>query len=220
MAKILIVEDDDHLSDILRQWLLSLNHVVEQIFDGATASDYLRAYQYDLVILDWNLPGVSGPELCRQIKRQASETAVIMLTAKTSTQDKVQGFDAGADEYMTKPVQFEEFSARIRAHVRRSGTASTKRMSHRDLTLEPEAGKATRGARQFSLPPKELELLELLMQNPNQFFTTEALIDRFWGPQGSRASLANCMKRLRAQLTQPGEEDLIETVQGLGYRLK
>jgi DNA-binding response OmpR family regulator len=220
MAKILIVEDDEGMSDILRQCLSRLNHTVEQVYDGNTASDYLRTYKYDLMVVDWNLPGLSGPELCKLCKRDHANTSVIMLTAKSAIRDKLDGYNAGADEYMTKPFEVEEFTARVRALLRRSGAVGMRKLSYKELTLEPESGKATRGERQFSLPPKELELLEVLIQSPGKYFSTEGLVERLWGPEGSRASLANCLKRLRASLNQSGEEDLIETVSGLGYRLK
>ncbi|HEY9754902.1 MAG TPA: response regulator transcription factor [Oculatellaceae cyanobacterium] len=220
MAKILLADDDTMLSDILKQWLSRQHHVVEQVYDGQSALEYIRHYKYDLIVLDWNMPGMSGPEICTISKKEKADTLVIMLTAKTTTKDKVEGFDAGADEYVTKPVDGEEFCARVTALLRRSGVSDTKKLLYKDLALTPEAGTAVRGGRQFSLPPKELELLELLMQNPTRFFSTEILLDRLWGQNASRASLANCLKRLRALLTQGGEDDLIETVSGQGYRMK
>ena len=220
MAKILLADDDTMLSDILRQWLHRQNHVVEQVYDGKSALDYIRHYKYDLLVLDWNMPGMSGPEVCSISKRENADILVIMLTSKSATKDKVEGFDAGADEYLTKPVDADMFCARVTALLRRSGVADSKKLIHKDLTLTPEAGTATRGSRQFALPPKELELLEILMQSPNRFFTTDILLERLWGANASRASLANCLKRLRALLNQSGEDDLIETVSGQGYRLK
>jgi DNA-binding response OmpR family regulator len=220
MAKILLADDDTMLSDILRQWLERQNHVVEQVYDGKTALEHIHHYKYDLLVLDWNMPGMSGPEVCAVSKKEQSETLVVMLTSKAATRDKVEGFDSGADEYLTKPIDGDVFCARVTALLRRSGVGDSKKLIHKDLTLMPAAGTATRAGRQFALPPKELELLEIFMQSPNRFFTTEILLDRLWGPDASRASLANCLKRLRALLNQGGEDDLIETVSGQGYRLK
>jgi len=220
MAKILVVEDDEVLSDILSGWLAQNNYASEVIYDGASAWELVKVYKYDLVILDVQLPGINGIDLCKKIKESTAPPLVLMLTSKNQLQDKVTGLNAGADDYLTKPVSMSEFAARIKALLRRAVTVDTKKMTYKDLILDPDAGTATRAGKVIALSPKEFELLEILIRQPQQFLTTEALLTRLWGATASRASLANCLKRLRAQLHIEGEPDLIQTVPGLGYSLK
>ena len=220
MAKILVVEDDAVLSDILKEWLALQNHAVEHTADGQAAWELTRLYKYDLIILDVQLPGLNGVDLCKKIKENPPCPLVLMLTSKNKLQDKVQGLNAGADDYLCKPVAMSEFAARIKALVRRASTSDKKNLTYNDLTLDLDAGTARRGAKVIALAPKEFELLEILMRRPQEFLTTEALLTRLWGADGSRASLANCLKRLRAQLHVEGQPDLIQTVPGSGYCLK
>ena len=223
MAEILIVDDDLLLAQMLRDVLARHNHVVEQAHDGTSAMELLEFSQYDLLVLDWQLPKMSGVDICAQLKKKASSERavplVLMMTAKGRLDDKVQGLNAGADDYMTKPVDFDEFTARITALLRRAGAESTIVLKYKDVVLEPESGTVKRGERKVKLGPKELELLELLMRQPGEYLSTEAILSRLWNAQGSRAGLANCLKRLRRQLQQGGEPDLIETSPGQGYRL-
>ena len=220
MAKILIVEDDLLFSSTLKDFLASQNHVVEAVHDGTLGLQYLQTYKYDLVILDWNLPGQSGPEILSHFKSQKDRSPVLILTARAQLEDKLRSFEVGADDYMTKPVTLQELAARVRALLRRSSTSPEKTLQYKDIAFQPASGRAMRGQRVIELTRKEAELLTALMQQPGEYLTSEALLERLWDGAGSRAGLANCLKRLRQQLNQDGEPDLIETVQGCGYRLK
>jgi DNA-binding response OmpR family regulator len=223
MAKILIVDDDVLLAQMLSDVLVRHNHMVEQAHDGNSAMELLEFSQYDLLVLDWQLPQMSGVDLCSQLKKKASNQRaaplVLMTTARSRLNDKVQGLNAGADDYMTKPLDLDEFSARITALLRRAGAEAMTVIRYKDVVLEPESGTVKRGERKVKLGPKELGLLELLMRQPGEYLSTEAILSRLWNANGSRAGLANCLKRLRSQLQQGGEPDLIETSPGQGYRL-
>lgn len=220
MAKILIVDDDRALADMLKDFLTLQNHAVEAAYDGNTALEFLRCYKYDLIVLDWSMPGQNGIDVLKQFKVKATGAPVLFLTARTQLQDKVEGLEAGADDYLTKPINLQEFAARVRALLRRATVRPQKSLRHGDIILEPSSGQATRGQRKMALARKECDLLALLMQQPGQYLSTEALLDRLWEGRGSRASLANCLKRLRQQLNKDGEPDVIETSPGFGYRLK
>jgi DNA-binding response OmpR family regulator len=220
MAKILIVDDDPLLSEILRETLSQKRHVVEQAFEGKSALDFVSVYKYDLIILDWNLPALSGIEIAKRLKARSPATMILMLTSKAHAQDKLVGFESGVDDYMTKPVQMDEFGARVLALLRRSGFVEGRQITYKDLILELDTGVLKNADKQVVLPPKELELLELLMRHPDEHLSTEALLERLWGGNASRAALANCLKRLRSLLGTLGHRDSIETLSSHGYRLK
>jgi DNA-binding response OmpR family regulator len=220
MAKILIVEDDLLLADILEKLLLQKRHIVEKAPDGLLALDFIAHHKYDLVILDWNLPKLSGVEIAKELKARDPSAMILMLTSKTQTQDKVEGFQSGADDYMTKPVAIDEFGARVLALLRRAGFKESRQLRYKNLVLELESGVLQNGDKQVSLPPKEFELMELLMRNTDNYLSTESVLERLWGGGSSRAALANCLKRLRSMLSLLGHGDSIETVASMGYRLK
>jgi DNA-binding response OmpR family regulator len=220
MAKILIVDDDEALSSMLASLLSAQKHVIEQVYDGETALERVFSYKYDLLIVDWRLPKTSGIEVCKHVKSKHPTLPVLMLTSNMRIEDKEQGLSAGADDYVTKPIETKEFTARVRALLRRTQAEQESKMLYKDIELDPASGRCKRKDRQISLAKKEAELLEALMLQPDSHLTTEALIIKLWGDDGSRAGLANCLKRLRIKLTEAGETDLIETLPGIGYRLK
>jgi DNA-binding response OmpR family regulator len=220
MAKILIVEDDALVSDILRTTLSGKRHVVEQIADGAAAIECISHYKYDLIVLDWQLPSFSGPQIAKHAKERSPNTMILMLTSKSQVQDKVDGFTAGADDYMTKPVDIAEFGSRVLALLRRAGLSESRQLTYKNLVLDLDSGVLRNDTKQVTLPPKEFELLELLMKHTDTHLSTESLLERLWQGTSSRAALANCLKRLRNLLGTLGYSDCIETAPSLGYRLK
>lgn len=220
MAKILIIEDDEMMADMLADCLRSMQHMVETARDGASGLERLRNFKYELVVLDWQLPEMSGLEICKQFKSEVPNVPVIMLTSRSAITDKEAGFEAGVDDYVTKPINPLDFSARVRALLRRSTISQEPQLGIGDLRLDVKSGQLKKGARSIQLPPREAELMQLLMKQPGEYFSTEALLKRLWGTDGTRASLANCMKRLRDKLSELDEEGLVETTSGLGYRIR
>lgn len=220
MAKILIVEDDPLLAEILKATLAAKRHVVEHVNDGAAAMECIAHYKYDLLMLDWNLPGFTGPQIATQAKERSPATMILMLTSKSHVNDKVEGFTAGADDYLTKPVDLEELGSRVLALLRRSGLSESKQLTYKKLVLDVEASVLRNDKDQSTLAPKELELMEMLMRNTDSYLSTETLLARLWGGGGTRAALANCLKRLRGVLATLGCGECIETVASMGYRLK
>ena len=227
MTKILVVEDEASFSDAL-SYLLGregFDVSVADTGDGAIAE--FDRHGADLILLDLMLPGLSGTEVCRQI-RQRSNVPVIMLTAKDSEVDKVVGLELGADDYVTKPYSTRELVARIRAVLRRQGDDSTDSGSDGILTAGPvrmdvERHMVTVNNDAAQLPLKEFELLEFLIRNSGRVLTRSQLIDRVWGSDyfGDTKTLDVHIKRLRAKIeVDPAEPVFIQTVRGLGYKFE
>jgi DNA-binding response OmpR family regulator len=221
MSKVLLVEDDLGLLVEIRQWLQHENYLVETATDGRSALELLQSYSYDVIVLDWNLPKVSGVEVLAQFRQKSGKTPVLLLTGRTHLDDKEYGLDVGADDYLTKPFQFRELSARLRSLLRRPREMTGNVLRCGELTLEPGAGRVTGGGKEINLLPKELALLEFLMRHPNQAFNGEALLTRVWSSE-SEASM-NTVKSfiylLRKKLASAGYDSLIQTAHGHGYKL-
>lgn len=222
MAKILIVEDDRELAGVLQDWLCSEHHVVDTIDNGSEADQMLRHYAFDLLVLDWDLPGMPGVEICRNFRSRGGTTPILMLTGKGEIKDKTAGLDAGADDYLTKPFHPDELSARVRALLRRpSAVAASNELRVADLAMEPATYRVTRAGKELRLLPKEFALLEFLMRHPNVVFSAEALIDRAWSTESDASpdTVRTNIKRLRQKIDTEGSKQLIITVHGVGYKL-
>jgi DNA-binding response OmpR family regulator len=191
---------------------------VEVVLDGDDALERLRTRRYDVVVLDRDLPGTHGDDICRALFAERSACRVLMLTAAGSVRDRVEGLAMGADDYLPKPFDFVELVARIRALARRTEVTRPARLSHLDLTLEPERHLATRAGHVLALSPKEFGVLEYLLVNMGRPVPAEELLERVWAQ--STDSLSTTVKatinRLRAKL---GDPPVIETVRELGYRV-
>lgn len=222
MAKILLVEDDRALVETVVQCLSGQKHTVEKVYTGKDARDYLLFYQYDLVILDIQLPGESGIELCKEFRNRGNMTPVLMLTGKSSIDDKEAGLDAGADDYLTKPFHVKELLARVRALLRRPGTMTKNTLQIREIELDPAAGTVVSKGKPIKLVPRELALLEFFMRHPNQIFSVQNLLDRVWESSSDATSEAvtTCIKRLRQKLDARDQPSVITTVHGLGYKME
>lgn len=222
MAKILLVEDEPDFSELISGWLKNDHYLIESVENGEDAMDRLRFYKYDLVILDWMLPGISGVDVCKRYRSSGGTTPILMLTAKRHVDEKEAGLDAGADDYLTKPFELKELSARIRALLRRPSAFSGNVLKVGNLVLESNSFKVTRDGEDVQLLPKEFALLEFLMRHPNQVFSAEAILDRVWSSdsEASPETIRTYIKRLRKKLDVEGTPSLLSTVHGVGYKLE
>lgn len=220
MAKVLLVEDDADLANTVRTTLLFEHHQVELIESGSDADIQLKTFDYDLIILDWGLPGKTGIEICRDFRSAGKKTPILLLTGKDSIADKEIGLDAGADDYLTKPFDMRELSARVRALLRRAAQVTENVLVAGDIALDTIKYRVSKLNNPVDLQPKEFQLLEFFMRHPNQVFSAEALLARVW-PSDSEATteaLRTTLKRLRRKVDPDGT--LIRTVHGVGYVLE
>jgi two-component system OmpR family response regulator len=220
MAKILLVDDDQELCKMFASWLKD-EHILEMAHDGVAGLDYLKFYAYDLVVLDWELPGLSGPEVCQAFRQRGGKTPVLMLTGKSTIDDKVQGFESGADDYLTKPFHPRELSARLKALLNRPAGRVEKVLTAHDLELDTETHTVCKSGKQIHLMPREFALLEFLMKHPDQPFNPDALLNRVWPSDSevSTESIKTYIAKLRKKIDSPDKPTIISTVHGVGYRL-
>lgn len=221
MAKILVVEDDPGVSTVVEDILDFEHHNVEVVSEGALALEYMSQYQYDLIIMDVELPGMSGLEITRRFREDHGETPILMLTGKCDIDDKMAGFNVGVDDYLTKPFHPIELVARVHAILKRSSKAATEKVQVRHLTLDFRAMQAWRGTKEIKLSPLEFSILEFLIAHAGEVFSQDALLARVWPSTSERTSetVRTCISKLRQKIDQPGEPSIIGTVHGLGYRL-
>jgi two-component system response regulator MprA len=220
-ARILVIEDDEAILRFLRRGLAYEGYTVETAVEGQSGLALARDNPPDLVVLDLMLPGLDGFEICRRL-RAGGPVPIIILTARDSVTDRVQGLDLGADDYMTKPFNLDELLARIRALLRRSQPAHPQVMRFADLTLDTGTRQAMRNDRVISLTAKEYELLELFMRHPRQVLTRDMIFDRVWGYDfGGESNIIEVYIRyLRQKLEGENEMRLLHTVRGMGYVLR
>lgn len=220
--RILLVEDDEGLSKVLTDYLTTQHYVVDTAIDGAAGFDYAQAVPYDLIVLDVNLPKVDGIQLCQRLRQNRLTAPILLLTAKGDSSDKVVGLDAGADDYVVKPCTIEEISARIRALLRRPSLGGNPILKWGNLCLDPGCCEVTCDGETIALSPKEYRLLELLLRNPQRTFSSSSILQHLWSFEDapSEETIRSHIKRLRRKLKASGNEDIIDTVYGMGYRLK
>ncbi len=218
---ILIVDDDAALRRALRRVLAANGFEVEEAAGGTEALAELRSRSFDLVVLDVMMPGRDGIEICEQLRAEGDGLPVLMLTARDAVRDRVVGLEAGADDYLVKPFANEELVARIRALLRRSGTAHDT-LAFADLELDVLTRDARRGDRSIELSPIEFELLEFFLRHPRQVLTRGLIYERVWGYDASLSSnsLDVFVGHLRRKLESGGERRLIHTVRGVGFTLR
>lgn len=221
MAKILVVEDDLTICNIIDDWLTHQHHTVEITHNGLEADHYLKTYQYDVIVLDWGLPDLSGVDICKRYKTSGGRAPVLMLTGKRDIEDKEEGFNAGADDYLTKPFDVKELSARIRALLRRPTSVYDNVMSIRNISVDPNNHVCTKDGAPLKLTPKEFAVLEFFLRNPNKVFNADALLDHIWNSEAGSGpeTVRTCIKRLRRQIDTEGNTSIIENVHGVGYKL-
>lgn len=220
--RILIIEDDQAILKILQRGLAYEGYTVDTAIEGRSGLMLAREHQPDLVILDWMLPGMDGLEVCHRLRTSSGSVPILMLTAKDTVQDRVQGLDAGADDYLVKPFNLDELLARVRALLRRTQPDRIPVLKFADLTLDTGSRQASRGTRLVQLTAKEYELLELFLRHPKQVLTREVIFDRVWGYDfgGESNVLEVYIRYLRQKLEESGEARLIHTVRGVGYVMR
>lgn len=222
--KILLVEDEQDISEWLSAVLTAHGYVVDGVTDGLTGLEIATQWPYDLIILDILLPALNGIEVCRRLRSHGCQTPILILTVKDSNKDIIDGLDSGADDYLAKSCDSSQLLARVRALLRRSGTPSLPPvLTWGLLVLNPSLAQVTYNQQAVSLRPKEYSLLELFLRHPRRIFSRSAIIDHLWSMEDApvEGSVTTLIKDLRQRLKAAGmETDLIETVYGLGYRLK
>jgi two-component system, OmpR family, copper resistance phosphate regulon response regulator CusR len=216
MTRILIAEDEPRISAFVQRGLESAGYTTDVVEDGQDALDLALGGAIDLVLLDVGLPSLDGFEVLRRLRGHGSGVPVIMLTARTSTQDTVEGLDAGANDYVPKPFKFDELLARIRSRLRETGTAASTSLVRGDVTLDLLAHRALVGGREIELSRREFALAEQFLRNPGQVLSREQLLSRVWGLDFDPGS--NVVDVYVGYLRTKVGADHITTVRGAGYR--
>lgn len=219
---VLVVEDEPRLAQLIKRALERDMHVVDIAYDGEDGLYQAEAGGFDVIVLDILLPRLDGLEVCRRLRAQRIETPILMLTARDAIVHRVEGLDAGADDYLTKPFAIAELLARVRALGRRRAPIGSEVLRVADLTLDPTRHRVERGGTEIELTRKEFALLEYLMRHPNQVLTREQIMDHVWGYDF--ASLTNVVDLyihyLRNKVEKGRGKKLIRTVRGVGYSIR
>jgi DNA-binding response OmpR family regulator len=219
MAKILYVEDDDSVAASVQDFLQLEGHLVELATNGEDGIQLCANFEYDLLLLDWDLPGIPGIEVCKRYRQDGGNAWVIFLTGKSGIDNKENGLDAGADDYLTKPFEIRELCARIRRALRRTESTFQSQLNIDDLVLNTADRTISVNEATVRLMPKEAALLEYLMRNPNKLSNTNKLLSAVWPSDSgvSNGTVRTFMLSLRGKLEQLGKKDFIKTVPGSGY---
>jgi DNA-binding response OmpR family regulator len=221
--KILLVEDDASLAEALAEALAEQLYAVDIVADGESAWEQIQTLDFDLILLDVMLPKLDGIHLCKRLRSHSYQMPILMMTARDTSTDKVVGLDAGADDYMVKPVDLPELLARIRALLRRGSTSTSPTLEWGSLRLDPATYEVSYDGQALRLTSKEYSLLELLLRNERRILSRRIIIEHLWSWENPpeeetvKAHIKSLRKKLRS-VNAP--EDLIETVHGIGYRLK
>ena len=219
--RILITEDEKHLADALARGLRQQGYAADIASDGEEAMMMTEVNNYDLIILDLNLPKIDGVEVCHRIRAAGSPVGILMLTARSSLDDRVNGLDQGADDYLVKPFHFPELLARVRAILRREGETRDPILRIGDLVLDPNAIKGYYRGSEIVLTTKEFTILEYLMRNAGRVISQEELLEHVWNEDANMftQTVKVHIKNIRSKLNTAGAGDLISTVKGRGYLL-
>ena len=221
--RILLAEDDQRLGKLIK-YMLEQNHIqVEWVTDGSDIYDYAKFTDYDILVLDWMMPGESGVDACRRLRKDGYERAILMLTARDSVEDRVTGLDAGADDYLVKPFEFVELLARLRALGRRSTQKIQQDVVEvGGFTLNRTAKVLKKADQVIQLSPREFQIFDLLAQNLGIVVPRDIILDRSWGLESDVSSnnIDSYMKILRKKLDTGDGRTIIKTVRGVGYKLE
>ncbi len=220
MAKILLAEDDQELNLVVRSYLLFEHHHVESVANGEDASALIKSSDFDLLILDWDLPKKSGLELVAETRSAGKNWPILMVTGKSKTTEKTTGLDSGADDYLTKPFPLDELGARVRALLRRSQRFSVDtggKLKSANIELDVTRYSASQNGESISLLPREFQILEFFMRHPDHVFSPDAIINKVWPSETEVTveAVRTTVKRLRKKIDPDGK--LVETVHGVGY---
>ena len=219
--RILLVEDDFNLAETLAEAITDQRYVVDVASDGESALDHIKALDYDLLLLDVMLPDFNGIDLCQKLRSQGYQMPILMITALDTVSDKIMGLDAGADDYIIKPVDLGELFARIRALLRR-GSSTPPILEWGKLQFDPSTYEVSYSDQTIHLTPKEYSLLELLLRNGRKVLSRHAIIDSVWSLEDppEEDTVKFHIRSLRKKLKAAGAaDDFIETVHGIGYRM-
>jgi DNA-binding response OmpR family regulator len=218
-VKILVVEDEKDLADAIARGLSRQAYSVDTVYDGVKALELAEINSYDLIILDLNLPGIDGLEVCRQIRAADSSTGILMLTARSGQDDRVIGLDMGADDYLVKPFHFPELISRVRSILRRTGEVRKSVLRVDELVLDPNSISAFVGDRRLVLTAKEFSILEYLMKNSGKVVSQEELLEHVWNEDADlfTQTIKVHINNLRNKLREMAKTDFIRTVKGKGY---
>jgi DNA-binding response OmpR family regulator len=221
-VRILLVEDNRRLNHSIRLSLIDEGHAVDCAFSGIEGQELAEITPYDAIILDIMLPEKNGLEVCRDLRQQRINTPILMLTARDAIEDRVEGLDQGADDYLVKPFAIEELHARLRALLRRESDNKSGVLQIEDLVLDPATHFVRRAGREIDLTAKEYALLEYFMRNPNRLITREMAENHIWSYDFQAVSnvVDVYIRRLRKKIDDPSDVKLFETVRGAGYRLR
>ena len=219
--RMLLVEDEKKVSDLVARALRAERYAVDVADDGTRGWELAQAYDYDLIILDLMLPGIAGDELLRRIRRRNQEIPILILTARDATADKVHNFEAGADDYLTKPFAFAELIMRVKALLRRGPLTRSSVLRVADLEIDRFTQQVRRAGRRIELTPKEYALLEYLATHPGRVFSRTMIIEHVWDQsfEGLTNIVDVYVRHLRAKVDDPFAVKLIRTVRGVGYGL-
>ncbi|MBW4448213.1 MAG: response regulator [Spirirestis rafaelensis WJT71-NPBG6] len=220
--RILLIEDDEVLLDVLLQSLTSQHYVVDAVQDGQSGWEYAQSANYDLILTDVGLPILDGIKLCQRLRAEGSSIPILLITAKDASSDRIRGLDAGADDYLIKPLDLAELHARLRVLLRRGEVSPTTVLQVGDLRLDPRSCEVSYKEKLLALTPKEYTLLEIFLRNPSRVFSRGQLVEYLWtfDDPPLEESVKAHIKGLRQKLKKAGAVDWIENVYGLGYRLK
>ncbi len=220
--RILVVEDEQRIARFLKEGLEQEGHVVQTALNGAAALTRARSGSYDLILLDWLLPDVDGLSVCQTLRAEGNRTPIIMLTAKDAVFDKVRGLDSGADDYLTKPFEFDELFARMRSVLRRAEVGAPPQLVVADLVLDSAAHTVTRAGKPIALTPKEFTLLEYLMRHAGQVCSREDILRHVWGYEHD--PMTNIVDvyigYVRRKIDRGFDRPLLHTAVGIGYKLE
>ena len=219
--RILVVEDNHRLNSSLQMNLAHEGYSVDTAYDGQEGQDIAELTPYDLIILDILLPKKDGLEVCRELRRRRIHTPILLLTARDSVDDRVQGLDCGADDYLVKPFAMRELLARLRALLRRSHPSTNGRLEMGGLIVDPITHTVEREGRSIDLTPKEFALLEYFMYHPNQVVTRDMIEQHIWNYDFECSSnvIDVYVRRLRRKIDDPFKVKLLTTIRGIGYQL-
>jgi DNA-binding response OmpR family regulator len=217
--RVLIVEDEIRLNNIIKKGFVEDGFAVDQAFDGEEGQYLAESEQYDLIVLDLMLPKIDGVTVCKNLRKKKSKTPIIILTAKSTVEDKIMGLDSGADDYITKPFSFNEFRSRVHALIRRSHQDPSPILEVDGLILNPLSHVVTRDKKQIKLTPKEFAILELLMRNKEEVTTRTNIIEHVWDYNfdGMSNIVDVLVVTLRKKINNGYKQKLIKTVHGVGY---
>ncbi len=220
--EILVVEDEVEMAQAVKTELEYEDYKVTLAHDGFTGLSMARKSNFDLILLDWMLPGITGVEICRRLRKTTNQLPIIFITAQNEISDRVSGLDAGADDYLVKPFSVDELLARVRAHLRRAEHSQKNILQFADLKLDLLAHEVYRGERKIELTAKEFNVLKYFISHVNQVLSCQQILEKVWGYDllNNNSIVEVHIRHLRKKLELEAEKRLIHTVRGIGYVLR